>query len=122
MHVQCCFSRWWHWRILMGYLKGNLTNLKKLSKITPTKSRKHGKNRSAAEIQGVFKHGMWIFINGKEFFLPFDRYPWFQKATIKQIYDFKLLRGNHLYWKSLDIDLDIESLKNPAAYPLIAKQ
>jgi len=106
----------------MDYLKGNLTNLKKSLKRTPAKSKKRGKNISTAEIQGVFKQGIWVFINGQEFFLPFDRYPWFQKATIKQIYDFKFLHGHHLRWKSLDIDLDIESLKNPADYPLIAKQ
>ena len=85
------------------------------------KSKKLGKVISVAEIQGISKQGMWIFVNDREFFLPFDEYPWFAKATIDQIYDFELCNEKHLHWPSLDVDLDIDSFKNPEAYPLKAK-
>lgn len=82
------------------------------------KLKKSGKNILSAEIQNVSINGIWILIHDHEYFLPFDKYPWFQKATIDQIYDFKFYRGKHLHWPSLDIDVDIDMLKNPHAYPL----
>ena len=85
------------------------------------KSKKLGKAISVAEIQGISKQGLWIFVKDQEYFLPFDEYPWFAKATINQIYDFKLYHENHLHWASLDVDLNIDALKYPEAYPLKCK-
>ena len=83
------------------------------------KLKKPGKNiLTKAEIQNISKHGIWILVNDQEFFLQFTKYPWFQAATINQIYDVKLYHNKHLHWPLLDIDLDIESLKYPEAYPL----
>ena len=85
------------------------------------KSKKLGKNISIAEVQNISKHGVWILVGDKEFFLSFRQYPWFQQATISQIYDMHCQRGKHLHWPSLDVDLEVESLKDPDAYPLIYK-
>jgi hypothetical protein len=57
-------------------------------------------------------------VENQEFFLSFAQYPWFAQATIKQIYDFQFLRGKHLYWPTLDVDIEVEALKNPRDYPL----
>lgn len=84
----------------------------------PKKLKKRGKSISIAEIQDISKQGIWIFISDQEFFLPFKKFPWFKKATIDQIYDFKFYHGKHLHWPALDVDIDLESLKNPEAYPL----
>ena len=51
-----------------------------------------------------------------DFLLP--EFPWFQKATVKDIHDVKLLNSHHLFWKNLDIDLELESLQNLEKYPL----
>lgn len=82
------------------------------------KSKRPGKNISIAEIQNISNYGIWIFVNDQEYFLPFDKYPWFQKATIGQIYDFDFHHGKHLHWPALDVDLDIDVLQKPDAYPL----
>jgi Protein of unknown function (DUF2442) len=83
------------------------------------KSKKLGKSISkSAEVQNISSHGIWILINSKEFFLPFAEFPWFLKATIAQIYNLELFHGHHLHWPDLDIDIDIESLEHPEAYPL----
>ncbi len=76
------------------------------------------KNISKAEIQNVSNHGIWVLVNNQEFFMPFEEFPWFLKATIKEIYNLKLLHGHHLHWPDLDIDIDIEALKHPELYPL----
>jgi hypothetical protein len=81
--------------------------------------KKPGKRISAkAEIQNISNHGIWVLVNNQEFFMAFEEFPWFLKATIKEIYNVKLFHGHHLHWPDLDIDIDIESLKNPKAYPL----
>lgn len=78
-----------------------------------------GSNMSAkTKVQSISKEGMWVFLNNQEFFLSFSEYPWFQKATIEQIYDLQLLHGKHLHWPMLGIDIEVELLKNPSTYPL----
>ena len=77
-----------------------------------------GKNTSAAEIQNISNHGIWIFVKDHEFFLSFDKYPWFQKATIDQIYNVTIHHEKHLHWPSLDIDVDINVLQSPDMHPL----
>lgn len=86
------------------------------------KSKKLGKNTSEAEVTNISKHGFWILINGKEYFLAFKNFPWFRQAKISEITNVKLLHPNHLYWANLDIDLELESIENPEKYPLIDKQ
>jgi hypothetical protein len=85
------------------------------------KLKKPGTSTSIAEVQNISPFGIWILINDKEFFLPFKLYPWFQEATINQIYDVECQHEKHLHWPSLDVDLEIESIQQPEAYPLTYK-
>lgn len=71
-----------------------------------------------AEIQNISHQGIWILVNNEEFFMSFTEFPWFLKATVEQIYALKLFHNKHLHWPELDIDIDIDSLKHPEAYPL----
>lgn len=86
----------------------------------PKKSKKPGKPISpSAEIQSISHQGIWIFFDGQEFFMPFSQFPWFLRATIEQIYNLQVFHKGHLHWPELDIDIDIESIKTPSAYPLV---
>ncbi len=67
------------------------------------------------------KFGIWIFIDEQEYFLPYDKFPWFADATVKQIFNVRRLSDIHFYWEDLDVDLSIDIIKNPEKYPLIAK-
>ncbi len=80
-----------------------------------------GKSTSQAEVIDISKFGLWLFVKGKEYFLPFNSYPWFKDAKIFEIYNVKLLHNIHLYWPDLDVDLEVEALANPESYPLIYK-
>ena len=76
------------------------------------KLKKSGKSISAkAEIQNISNHGIWVLVNDQEFFMPFEEFPWFLKATVQEIYNLKLFHGHHLHWPDLDVDIDIEALK-----------
>ena len=71
------------------------------------------------EITNISPHGIWIFIEGKEYFMPFEKFPWFKEGKVHEIMEVELLHGYHLYWPKLDIDLTIERLENPDKYPLV---
>ena len=85
------------------------------------KSLKRGKHISKAEVTNISEHGFWIFLEGKEYFLPFEKFPWFKNAGINQITDLQVLHKRHLYWPQLDIDLSLTIIEQPDKYSLIAK-
>ncbi len=74
--------------------------------------------KNKIEVQNISSHGLWILAEDTEYFLPFNKYPWFLTATIEQILKVDLFHGHHLHWPMLDIDLDIDALKHPESYPL----
>lgn len=85
------------------------------------KSKKSGKNTSKVEVQGISLHGIWLFVNDDEYFLPFETFPWFKEAKVSEIQNVELNHGHHLHWPLLDIDLELESIKEPEKYPMIYK-
>ncbi len=83
------------------------------------KLEKAGKSISIIEVTNISRHGIWLFINVAEYFLPFDKFPWFKEAKIGDIMDVKFLSDHHLRWENLDVDLEIDSLVDPDKYPLV---
>ena len=81
------------------------------------KSLKSGKS-SSVSVENITQFGIWMFVNGKEYFLSYEDYPFFEDQTIKSIQNVKLLHGFHLFWPDLDVDLEIDNLENPEKYPL----
>jgi Protein of unknown function (DUF2442) len=72
------------------------------------------------EITNVSRHGLWLLAGDEELFLPFEEFPWFRGASIERISAVERPTADHLHWPLLDIDLSIESIRNPTAFPLIA--
>jgi hypothetical protein len=85
------------------------------------KSSKRGRSTSKPEITNISEHGFWLFFKGKEYFLPFEQFPWFKNATVLQISDVQVLHSSHLYWPGLDVDLSFGIIQQPEKYKLIAK-
>lgn len=81
---------------------------------------KSGKDISVS-IENITPFGIWIFVNGKEYFLSYDLCPHFRDQTLRSIQNVKLLHGFHIHWPDLDVDLEIDNLENPEKYPLISK-
>ncbi|MCK5058601.1 MAG: DUF2442 domain-containing protein [Candidatus Aminicenantes bacterium] len=78
-----------------------------------------GIGTSEVEVMNISIHGLWLYIKGKEYFIPYEEYPWFKDARMSEIHDIQLLHGSHLYWPKLDVDLSVDCLKNPDNYPLM---
>ena len=84
------------------------------------KSETRGTGISDAEVSHISRHGVWICVSDCEYFMPYEDFPWFGEAKVKDILDVKLLHGHHLHWPALDVDLELECLKDPSKYPLLS--
>lgn len=81
-----------------------------------------GTNTSVAEVTNVSRHGFWVLLDDEELLVPFDEFPWFKKATIEQLTKVEWPKPDHLFWPELDVDLSVESIRNPEKFPLRSKQ
>ena len=75
-------------------------------------------NRTA-EVTNISPFGIWILLNGDEFFLSYKEYPFFEKAPIRAIAILEVDSQGNLHWPELDIDIEADTLNNPEDYPLI---
>ena len=86
------------------------------------KSETLGTPTSQVEVTNISTHGFWILLEDRELFLPFEYFPWFREASIKQITEVTLPHPGHLHWPELDTDLEVESILHPERYPLVYKK
>ncbi|BCS52940.1 hypothetical protein GSbR_09240 [Geobacter sp. SVR] len=82
---------------------------------------KHGTSTSTAEVTNVSPHGLWILLEDRELFLPYDQFPWFREAAIGKVMHVECPSPKHLYWPELDVDLEVDSILNPERYPLVSR-
>jgi len=75
----------------------------------------------AVEVTNVSKHCFWLLLDEEELVVPFADFPWFKSATIEQLSDVERPTENHLYWPKIDVDLSVESIRNPESFPLVSK-
>ena len=81
----------------------------------------HGSTTLAAEVTHVSRHCFWLLLGNEELAVPFTEFPWFKQATIEQLSDVERPTENHLRWPQLDIDLSVESIRHPDAFPLMSR-
>jgi hypothetical protein len=75
-----------------------------------------------AEVSGVTKRGLWLLLDEQEeLFLPFAEFPWFRSAPVDQIFHLERPQSHHLYWPELDVDLHVDSVRQPEKFPLVAR-
>ena len=81
---------------------------------------KLGKISSGCEIANISPFGLWVLVNGSEYFLDHKNYTWFKGSSVEDVLYVESPRLGHLRWPNLDIDLHLESLLAPEHFPLIA--
>jgi len=83
----------------------------------------HGNNTSKTEVTHVSPHGVWLLSSsGKELFMPYDKFPWFENQPVKAIYNVEEPSTGHFYWPDIDVDLSESIIDNPDHYPLQSSQ
>ena len=83
-------------------------------------SKKNGPNTSV-KVHAIVSNGIIIEAYGNIHFLPYNSNPWFEHASIADIFNIEPVGRTGIRWDSLDVDLAIESLTHPEKYPIIAK-
>ncbi len=76
---------------------------------------------SEVEVSVASSKGFWLLLKNEELFVPYSEFPWFKQATIEAITTVEWPAPNHLYWPILDVDLAVDSIRNPGQFPLVAK-
>ena len=85
------------------------------------KSHHTGARSSETKVLNISPHGFWMLIDGKEHFLAFADFPWFQTASVTQICGVERVSADHFYWPGIDVDLHLESIQEPERFPLKAR-
>lgn len=80
-----------------------------------------GKHTSGAEVSKVSADGFWLRLGDEQLFVPFASFPWFEGATPAQIRNVQRPSDRHLYLPDLDVDLAVESIRDPGAFPLVSR-
>lgn len=62
--------------------------------------------------------GILLFVGGKEYYLSYDRYPWFRNAKVSDVLDVTMPNEDSLRWDAIDVDLEIDSIIHPERYPI----
>ena len=85
------------------------------------KLKTHGKVILKVEVTNISIHGIWLLTKEMEHFLSYEDFPWFKNASVGKILNVEEPAKGHFYWPDLDIDLSIESIKNPDLFPFKSK-
>jgi hypothetical protein len=86
------------------------------------KSKLSGKNTLEVEVTHISIGGIWLLLKDKEFFLPFEQFPWFKDATVGEIHNVQMVNGDQLRWPELGKDLSVESLGRPETVPSLNRK
>jgi hypothetical protein len=79
-----------------------------------------GTNTSPVEILNLTRHGFLLVLDGETLQMSFADFPWFDGLPLQQLCEVQRPSVDHLYWPSLDVDLSLASIRDPAAFPLVA--
>jgi len=82
------------------------------------KSQPHGGNTSEIEVTNISRHGVWLWLAGRELFVSFSEFPWFADASVAKLSNVEWPGEDHLYWPGLDVDLSVRSIEHPEELPL----
>jgi hypothetical protein len=77
-----------------------------------------GTSTSEIEVSLASNKGFWLLLGDEELFVPYSEFPWFKKATIEEISKIEWPTPDHLYWPLIDVDLSVDSIRNPSKFPL----
>ena len=66
--------------------------------------------------------GIMLSVKGSDYFISYNRMPWIKNASIMDALNVQMSGRNAIEWPTLNIDLEIDSLKHPERYPLIMKR
>lgn len=77
---------------------------------------------SSVKVLSIHAEGIFLSVAGKEYFISYNRVPWFRNARVNEILNVSKMGRMGIRWEDLDVDLEIDSLENPEKYPHVIKR
>lgn len=74
-----------------------------------------------AEVTHISRNGLVLWVKDREYYLAYDKFPWFRRAAVDDVFNVTLLGSERIRWDALDVDLSLSIIENPDKYPLVAK-
>ena len=69
----------------------------------------------------ISRNGLILWVKDREYYLPYDKFPWFKRAAVDDVFNVQLLGRERIRWDALDVDLSLSIIANPDKYPLVSK-
>jgi len=60
-------------------------------------------------------------LDGETLLLAFADFPWFRGASVEDLAHVERPSPGHLCWPALDVDLSVESIRDPGRFPLVSR-
>jgi len=79
-----------------------------------------GGSTSAVEVTNISAHGVWLLAHGKELFMSYEDFPWFEDQAVRSIIKVEEQSPGHFHWPDIDVDLTGEMIEHPERFPLKA--
>lgn len=105
-----------------GLRPSQIRNVLRLIEEHEDEIKRHWETTLDVEVTQIDMRGIWVLIDDKEYFLPFEKFPLFRNATVRAIHNVRLLHQGQLHWPELDLDVAVESLGNPDHVPLLTRK
>jgi len=83
---------------------------------------KKNTENTLVKVLSINADGVFITAFGKDYFLSFNRLPWFKDAKVSDIMNVRNIGTMGIRWDAIDVDLELDSLNHPEKYPLIMKR
>lgn len=83
--------------------------------------RERGSDTSGVEFIGFAHQAVVFAVDGEAHTLAFCDFPWFADASEEDLRAVERPSPSHLRWPALDVDLSLDSLRDPARYPLVSR-
>ena len=109
------------WRRISALTNGSCGQRRRSFGNTQGISALPGTRTSDVEVTNISPHGFWLLLGDEELFVSFVMFPWFRSATVDKLTNVTRPQPHHLYWPDLDIDLAVESIRDPRRFPLVAR-
>ena len=86
------------------------------------KNSKKNTERTSVSVRSIMPDGIFLTVCENDYYVSYSRLPWFREAKIMDIFNVEMIGDYAVRWDTLDVDLEIDSLKHPERYPLVMKR
>lgn len=90
-----------------------------MNKLSKTNGTTISTKKKTVEVTHISRNGLILLVGDKEYYLSYNKFPWFKRARIDDVFNVQFMGRNRIRWDALDVDLSMSIIENPDNYPLV---